>query len=158
MYSIEGLAAESPHTPNHIATFLFPLLHNALTLPSIKSTGSRHGSGGYYNGKIDSPRPFTTARGASILIVDLEYLRSPSSVLYQSYRMFIHPSAFRSHAMTHVEIPGTSAPLPEVIPWASWGPRFTRLLDYETGEMLYGYNVGYYGKQYNFNALDSTLR
>ncbi len=147
MYSFEELAAEGPLTPIHIATYLFPpLLPNALAMTSLARS-----QGENYNGKTDR-RPFTTAKGASIFIANFSCHIGPSSAMTTTiHRMFIHPFAFDSLAISHL---GVSGSLPKAIPWASWGPNSTRILDYVAVETCLGYNVGCEGNQLNFNTLD----
>lgn len=149
LYSLEGLSTENARTPVHIATFLFPPLLPTTLAMTLLAESRREG----YNSKTNR-RPFTTAKGASIFVADLSCFSRPySGRPTVMYRMFIHPSAFSSRAMGRLEVEG-SLPEVRVIPWASWGPTSTRLLDHTAGGTFFGYNVGYDGKQLNFNALD----
>ncbi len=66
--------------------------------------------------------------------------------------MFIHPSAFASFEGNQTQVRGTQ---PVIIPWASWGPKFTRfMLDESFGTgTSFGYNAAYKDNQLNFNTL-----
>lgn len=152
LYSFEGptgtSTGEGPSPPTHIATFLFPPLVAGMGARIILKESCR----GAFSSETDH-RPFTTSKEAAMLSATFPTFGTSSSAsgFRGAYKMLIHTSTFTSSQVAQLRFRSAQ---PENIQWASWGPKFTRLMPYTEEGVLFGYNIGYEGDQFNFNQLD----